>query len=130
MKNDMSLKSEIRNPNPEGNPNSESRTPHWTMERAFHLAGTIQLKWGAHGPSRAMLRALAQHTSAFCTRSLWCVARRSTLTGEGAGQHTRGRACSPKEPNRSGLDRRICTQILDFELLSAFGFRISDFRWL
>ena len=55
-----------------------------------------QLKWGAHAPSRAGFRALAEHIGTLASPTVWCFIGRSDPTGEGAGRHTRGRVCSPK----------------------------------
>src|SRR5215216_2550271 len=59
------------------------------------LTGTTQLEWGAHAPSRAVFRALAEHTGA-CTTQPFGVCLRLEATGEGAARNTRGRVCSPK----------------------------------
>jgi len=55
----------------------------------------MQLEWGAHAPSRAVFRALAEHTGA-CTTQPFGVCLRLEATGEGAARNTRGRVCSPK----------------------------------
>src|SRR5215212_3911028 len=55
----------------------------------------MQLEWGAHAPSRAVFRALAEHTGARTTQPFG-VCLRLEATGEGAARNTRGRVCSPK----------------------------------
>ena len=73
----------------------------------MNLAGTMQIKWGAHAPGpRAVLRALAEHIRA----SLWAnrlVSLKIVNRRAGAPVGTREGACAPRKGlNRSGLGRK------------------------
>ena len=57
--------------------------------------------WGARTPSRAVFRAPAEHRRPCEQENHSVTATRLPLTGEGAGQHTRGRVCSPGSTRNS-----------------------------
>ena len=61
----------------------------------------MQLDWGAHAPSRAVLRALAEHDTAPCAEPFGESEDREPMGGAPLG--TREGACAPQnELNRSG----------------------------
>src|SRR5688500_17118448 len=88
---------------------------------------------GAHAPSRAVFRALAEHMGDSPKTEDLSTGLSLTPTGEGAGRNTRGRVCSPtpaksSEPNSATDNVQSVANAVLYEGYLLYPYRASALK--